>query len=456
MRNGEAFSPCLTDPHSGSMEFFVGFGNVVLVLCIVFLNAFFVAAEFAIVKVRATQIESLSRGGQRRARRAHQVVTHLDTYLSASQLGITMTSLGLGWVGEPAVAHMLEPGFILAGIADPAIITTISFGVGFTLITFLHIVLGEQAPKWLAIQQAQRVTLIVAAPLHVFYVVFRPFIWLLNMCANYFVRLVGIQPGNEGELVHSEEELRMLLSKGKAISSTGRSILLNTLELRDRTVREVMVPRTAIVYLSTDRTIEQNIAVALENQFTRYPLCEKNLDNVLGMIHLKDLFRLRQQQGPGDHLLSIKREMLFVPETMALERGLTTFLTKRVLMAMAVDEHGGTAGLLTLENVLEELVGEIRDEFDVEPQQVQKLSEKEYLVDGAMALHDFARMFGIRPRSKDVVTLSGYVIQLLGRVPERGAELIMGPWHGSVESLENRKIKQLRLKRHDHEPRTEE
>jgi CBS domain containing-hemolysin-like protein len=438
------------------MEFFVSIGNVVLVLFIVLLNAFFVAAEFAIVKVRATQIESLSKGGQRRARRAHQVVTHLDTYLSASQLGITMTSLGLGWVGEPAVAHMLEPGFLFAGISDPAIITTISFGVGFTLITFLHIVLGEQAPKWLAIQQAQRVTLIVAAPLHVFYVVFRPFIWLLNVCANYFVRLVGIQPGNEGELVHSEEELRMLLSKGKAISSTGRSILLNTLELRDRTVREVMVPRTAIVYLSTDRTIEQNIAVALENQFTRYPLCEKNLDNILGMIHLKDLFRLRQQQGPGDHLLSIKREMLFVPETMALERGLTTFLTKRVLMAMAVDEHGGTAGLLTLENVLEELVGEIRDEFDVEPQQVQKLSEKEYLVDGAMALHDFARMFGIRPKSKDVVTVSGYVIQLLGRVPERGAELMLGPWHGMVESLENRKIKQLRLKRHDHEPRTEE
>jgi CBS domain containing-hemolysin-like protein len=267
---------------------------------------------------------------------------------------------------------------------------------------------------------------------------------------------VGMQPASESDLAHSEEELRLLLSKGRTISNTSRSILLNTMDLRNRTVREVMVPRTAIVYLSTDRTIEQNIAVALENQFTRYPLCEKNLDNVLGMIHLKDLFRLRQQQGPGDHLLSIKREMLFVPETMPLERGLTTFLTKRVLMAMAVDEHGGTAGLLTLENVLEELVGEIRDEFDVEPQQVQKLSEKEYLVDGAMALHDFARMFGVRPRSKDVVTVSGYVIQLLGRVPERGAELTVGPWHGTVESVEHRKIKQLRLRRHDHEPRTEE
>jgi CBS domain containing-hemolysin-like protein len=431
------------------MDFLVGLSNVVLVFVIVAMNAFFVAAEFALVKVRTTQIESLSKSGLKRARKAQLVISHLDTYLSASQLGITMTSLGLGWVGEPAVGHLLEPVFRWSGISDPGVITTISFGVGFSLITFLHIVLGEQAPKWLAIQQARRVTLFVAGPLHAFYVVFRPFIWLLNVCANYFVRLVGIRPGSEGDLAHSEEELRMMLSKGKAISSTGRSILLNTLELRDRTVREVMVPRTAIVYLSTDRTIEQNIAVAMENQFTRYPLCEKNLDNVLGMIHLKDLFRLRQQQGSGDHLLSIKREMLFVPETMPLERGLNTFLAKRVLMAIAVDEHGGTAGLLTLENVLEELVGEIRDEFDVEPQQVHKLSDREFLVEGAMALHDFARMFAVVPRSKDVVTVSGYVIQLLGRVPERGAELTIGPWHTTVESLESRKIKQLRLKRRD-------
>ena len=429
------------------MDLFVGFGNVVLVFVIVALNAFFVAAEFAIVKVRATQIESLTRHGQKRARIAHQVVSNLDTYLSASQLGITMTSLGLGWVGEPAGAHLLEPLFRWTGITEPALVSTISFGVGFTLITFLHIVLGEQAPKWLAIQQAQRVTLFISRPLHLFYIAFRPFIWLLNVCANYFVRLVGIQPGDEGDLVHSEEELRLLLSKGKAISSTGRSILLNALELRERTVREVMVPRTGIVYLSTDRTIEQNIAIALENQFTRYPLCEKNLDNVLGMIHLKDLFRLKGQQGGGEQLLAIKREMPFVPETMPLERILNTFLAKRVLMAIAVDEYGGTAGLITLENALEELVGEIRDEFDVEPMQVQKVSDGEFVVDGSMALHDFARMFDVTPDSKDVVTLSGYVIQLLGRVPDKGVELIIGPWHGTVESLEGRKVKQLRIRR---------
>jgi CBS domain containing-hemolysin-like protein len=438
------------------MELFLVFGKIGAVFALVFLNGFFVAAEFAIVKVRTTQIEPLMRLGNKRASIAQHVITHLDAYLSATQLGITLTSLGLGWIGEPFVGELVGPVLIALGMDQPALISTISFAIAFSFITFLHIVLGELAPKSLAIQRAQRVTLTIAQPLHLFFLIFRPIIWALNSTANFFLLKVGMQPASESDLAHSEEELRLLLSKGRTISNTSRSILLNTMDLRNRTVREVMVPRTAIVYLSTDRTIEQNIAVALENQFTRYPLCEKNLDNVLGMIHLKDLFRLRQQQGPGDHLLSIKREMLFVPETMPLERGLTTFLTKRVLMAMAVDEHGGTAGLLTLENVLEELVGEIRDEFDVEPQQVQKLSEKEYLVDGAMALHDFARMFGVRPRSKDVVTVSGYVIQLLGRVPERGAELTVGPWHGTVESVEHRKIKQLRLRRHDHEPRTEE
>jgi len=208
-----------------------------------------------------------------------------------------------------------------------------------------------------------------------------------------------------------------------------------------------MVPRTSIVYLSTGRSIEQNIATALENQLTRYPLCEKNLDNVLGMIHLKDLFRLAGERGPGERLLAIKREMLFVPETMPLERTLTTFLARHMLMAIAVDEYGGTAGLVTLENVVEELVGDISDEFDVEAPMVQKVSETEYIVDGAMALHDFGRMFAVVPDSKDVVTVSGYVIQLLGRVPEKGARLAVGSWEGTVTSTEGKKVKMLRLRK---------
>lgn len=429
------------------MEVLYGIGKIAAVIGLVLLNGFFVAAEFAIVKVRATQIEPLVKSGLRRARVAQNVIKHLDRYLSASQLGITMTSLGLGWIGEPAVAHMLEPVFTLLGITDPAVVTTIAFAVGFSLITFLHIVVGEQAPKWLAIQKAQSTTMFVSGPLHLFFVVFRPFIWLLNVSANGFLRWFGIEPVNESDMAHSEEELRLLLSKGKVLTSTGRTISLAAIELRNRTVREVMVPRTNVAFLSTDKTLEENLALAEENQFTRYPLCERDLDNVVGMIHLKDLFKLKGTSGSGAKLQEIKREMLFVPETSPLEKVLNLFLSKRMLMAIAVDEYGGTAGLVTLENVLEELVGDIRDEFDVEPSLVQKVNDNEYLVDGTMPLHDFAKMFDVEPDRKDVVTVSGYAIQLMGRVPEKGATVRIGQWTCTIEAIERRKVRTLRLRR---------
>lgn len=417
------------------------------IFALVFLNGFFVAAEFAIVKVRSTQIEPLAARGSKRARIAQDVIGHLDAYLSATQLGITLTSLGLGWMGEPFVAHMLEPLLASLGVSNPTIISTLSFALGFGIITFLHIVLGELAPKSLAIQRAQGVTLAIASPLHLFFVVFRPFIWMLNGTANFFLRMIGIPPASETEIAHSEEELRLLLSKGTTITSTGKSISLRAMELRDRTVREVMVPRTGLVSLSTMRTIEDNIAIALENQFTRYPLCERDVDNIVGMIHLKDLFKLKGETGPGGRLLDIKREMLFVPETMSLERTLNLFLAKRMLMAIAVDEYGGTAGLVTLENVLEELVGEIRDEFDVESILVHKVSDTEFVVDGAMPLLDFSRMFTVIPDSRDVVTVSGYVIHLIGTVPVRGAEVRIGDWQATIETVDGIKVKTVRMKK---------
>ena len=421
--------------------------KVAVVFLLVLLNGFFVAAEFAMVKVRSTQIESLAQSGSRRAKVAQNVLTHLDVYLSASQLGITMASLGLGWVGEPFVADLIAPLLERLGVFQPAIVHTISFALAFSTITFLHIVLGEQAPKWYAIQFARATTIHVARPLYVFNVIFRPFIWLVNASANAFLRAVGIRVTGEGEIAHSEEELRLLLTRGKASTSLGRAISLRAMDLRDRTVREVLVPRTAVVFLSTEKTIEENIAIALENQFTRYPLCERDIQNVVGMIHLKDLFRLKGRHGAGAELLAIKREMLFVPESMSLERILNTFLTKRVLMAIAVDEYGGTAGLVTLENILEAVVGEIRDEFDEEPTLVHKVAEGEFLVDGAMPLHDFAAMFDVRPETRDVVTVSGYTIHLLGRVPEKGATLSIAGWNGVVEATADRRVKTLRLTR---------
>lgn len=421
--------------------------SILGVLALVLLNAFFVAAEFAIVKVRSTQIEPLAKAGLRRAQVAEHLIHHLDTYLSACQLGVTMASLGLGWVGEPFVAGSLMPLFAMIGIHESAVVHTVVLVFAFSIITYLHIVLGELAPKWLAIQYARTTSLIIARPLHLFFRIFYPFIWFLNANANMFLRLVGIKPAGEQEMAQTEEELRLMLSKGKAITSTGKSISLRALELRDRTVRQVMVPRTNVVVLDTNKTIEQNLAIATDSQFTRYPLCDQNMDNVVGMVHLKDLIKLKGTTGPGSRLLDIKREMLFVPETSSLERILNTFLTKRVLMAIAVDEYGGAAGLVTLENVLEELVGEIRDEFDVESVYLQKISESEFIVEGTMPMLDFSRQFSIVPDSTDVVTLSGYVIHILGRVPERGTTLRLGAWQGIVEAVAGVKVKSLRLRK---------
>jgi CBS domain containing-hemolysin-like protein len=428
------------------MEFLSILLKVAGVLALVFLNGFFVAAEFAMVKVRATQLEP-DAADPRKIRAARHLLEHLDTYLSASQLGITMASLGLGWVGEPFVADLIAPVLHAVGITQEALIHTIAFTVAFSVITFLHIVLGEQAPKWYAIQHARGAVISIARPLQLFTKMFRPFIWFVNASANTFLRWAGIQQGGGGEAGHTDEELRLLLKTGGALSTLGRTISLRAMELRDRSVREVMVPRTSVVFLSTRRSIEENIAAALDNQFTRYPLCEGSLDQVVGMIHLKDLFRLKGERGPGSKLLEIRREMLFVPETTQLEKMLNTFLARRLLMAIAVDEYGGTAGLVTLENVLEELVGDILDEFDVEPAQIQRISETEYLVDGRMPLHEFGRVFGIVPDSRDVVTVSGYVIQQLDRVPARGEVVRFGEWDGTVEATGGRTVNTLRMRR---------
>ncbi len=415
--------------------------------CLILLNGLFVAAEFAIVKVRSTQIEPFLKSGHSRAMLVQHVINHLDRYISTTQLGITVTNLALGWLGEPLVAGLIEPVMGAVGFTGKAAVGTVALVLAFAVITFLQIVIGELAPKHLAIRRPQRIALALAAPLNAFYLVFRPFIWLLNVSATGFLRLLGMQPAREGDIGHSEEELRLLLGKGKIFSSTGKNILLNAMEMHKRSVREIMVPRTGVVYLSTGKTLEENVALALESQFTRFPLCEGDLDNVLGMFHIKDLFKLKDLHGSGSRLLEVRRDVPFVPETTPLEKILNTFLGKRVLMAIAVDEYGGTAGLVTLENVLEELVGEIRDEFDVEQLPVQKLSDNEFLVDGGMPLHDFAKMFDVEPDSKDMVTVSGYAIHLLGRVPEKGVQLSIGRWTGTVESVDGRRVKTLRLKK---------
>src|ERR1700730_109870 len=332
------------------------------------LNGFFVACEFAIVKVRASQLDALAEEGNARAIFAKHVRAHLDAYLSATQLGITLASLALGWIGEQFLAHLLEPAFGLMNIRSHTLCSTVSIPLAFLGITFLHIVFGELAPKYIAIGNPLSVSLRLARPLGAFYILFKPAIWILNKSSNFFLqKLLRIKPVAGSELAHSEEELRLILDeseKSDEVSELGRDLLVNALDLRQRVVRDIMTPRGEVVFLDLELTFEENVKRALESRHTRFPLCRGHLDNAVGLVHIKELVPMMRDPHPD--LLRIKRDLIPVPEMMSLEKLLNLFLTKHAHLAIVVDEYGGTVGMVTLENVLEEIVGDIQDEFDTE------------------------------------------------------------------------------------------
>jgi len=417
------------------------------VLALVLLNGFFVCAEFAIIKVRATQIAALVARGSRRARKAEHLLKHLDSYLSASQLGITMASLGLGWVGEPFVADLLARPLALAGITSAAVVHAISFVVGFGIITFLHITLGEQAPKMLAISKPQQSTLFIAWPLVVFYKLMYPAIWVLNHSSNWMVRQVGVTVVGEAELAHSEEELRMLLAHGD-VSEIGRAVSLRALELHKRTARQVMRPRTRIIHLSTQRPLRDNLDTARKSGHTRFPLCDGGLDNVIGVVHMKDLLWLLQDQGHGADLRSIKREAFFVPETTPLEKLLNLFRQQRHHMAILVDEFGGTVGMVTIEDIVEEIVGEFHDEFAQDKtREIRAVREGEYRIDGTTPLHELQQTIGALFEAEDVATLGGYVVEKAGGFPKEGERVDLGEWECTVLKTDGRRVQQVSLRR---------
>ncbi|MSR65686.1 MAG: HlyC/CorC family transporter [Verrucomicrobiae bacterium] len=420
--------------------------KIAAVLSLVALNGFFVAAEFAIVKIRSTQLQTLADKGNRRAYLGQKLIKHMDAYLSACQLGITMASLGLGWIGEPFVSKLLEGPLQDMGVTNATAIHTLSFAFGFSVITFLHIVLGEQAPKILAIRKPEASTLVVAMPLIAFYKLMYPAIWGLNHAANWILSLAGISPMNEQELVHSEEELRMVLAQGQ-MSDLGRSVSLRALDLHKRTARQIMLPRTQIVYLATRRDLTQNLEIARQSKHTRFPLCEDSLDNILGLIHMKDLAWLIREKSDHANLLDIKRDVLFVPETTTLEKLLNTFRARHTHLAILVDEFGGTVGMITLEDIVEEIVGEIQDEFDQESSRWTQVGENEYRVDGALPLHDLLQAVGARFEADDISTLGGFVINKVGYFPKQGERVDLGEWECTVLKTDGRRIQQVLLKR---------
>jgi CBS domain containing-hemolysin-like protein len=425
------------------------FWQLATIAFLVLLNGFFVASEFALVKVRGSQIETLEAEGHKSARIARHVTHHLDAYLSATQLGITLTSLGLGWVGEPFLSDMLQPFFFLVGIEREAVIRFASGALAFATITFLHIVLGELAPKSLAITKALPVTLWVGRPLNWFYVLFKPAIWFLNGAANRILRhVLKIQPVSEHELAHSEEELRVILSQSAAqeeVTPLGKEILINALDLRDRVVRDITTPRGDVVFLNTEDSFEENLRIAIESKHTRFPLCEGHLDNTVGLVHIKDLLRLTRTASPD--LMQIRRELHPVPEMMPLEKLLTFFLQRHAHIALVVDEFGGTTGVVTLDNVLEELVGDIQDEFDTEKPELRKLNDDEFDVEGSLGLYELKDLVGLELESEDVSTIGGYVTHLIGHLPKKGEHTRIDDYLVTITEADGRRVGKLHFKR---------
>lgn len=398
--------------------------NIGLVLFLVFANAFFVVSEFSIVKIRRTKLEELAHIGNKRAKIALKINDHLNTYLSAIQLGITIASLGLGWIGEPAVSKLLEMGFGYWLSDNPVLLHSISFGVAFSFITLLHVVLGELVPKSLAIQATEKYVLAVAPALYTFNRVFSPFIWVFDHVSIWILRLMGTKLADEHENAHSEEEIKIIIDasqKGGIIDETEGEIIQNAIEFSEICAHEIMVPRQDIKCLYKGSSSEEVLKFIKENHHTRFPLCDKDRDHIIGMIHIRDIIEHSSEKNDKDFLTKISRKILFVPENKSISDLLHEMMSKRIHMAIVVDEYGGTAGLLSMEDILEELVGDILDEHDApicEP--IKKINECVCEFDGAYLIVDAFECMGLPEIDPEESTIGGYVFGILGQVPKVG------------------------------------
>jgi len=427
--------PAVTNSISGWYMF--------LALALVLLNGFFVAAEFAMVKVRTTRLETLQSKGGLIARWAYSMVQDLNAYLSAVQLGITLASLGLGWVGEPAFAKVLNPIFKIFDFSE-ATAHGISFTVAFTIITILHLVLGELVPKQIAIQTAERVLMVVAVPMRLFYWLFYPFLWILIQMTNLIVRLLGLE-FKYGDAAHDEEEIRLILEdsyEGGAISPRRASLLESVLAFSHRTARFIMHPREEIVYLDLKFPIQENWRIAKESQHTRFPLCDGGLDHIVGLINIKDII-WQFEDATLINLYDLKRPILIIGPNKPIDQLLREFQAKKIHMAVVANEFNANVGLLTLEDVLEELVGEIQDEFDQEAPKILKQTEKTYLVDGTAPIREVERVLDIALFDPHNTTIGGYFVDQLERLAKEGDTIEIPPYRVKVIEVKNRRVSKL-------------
>ncbi|ASZ17080.1 MULTISPECIES: hemolysin family protein [Bacillus] len=433
--------------------------NLVMVAILIAFTGFFVAAEFAIVKVRSSRIDQLVAEGKRGALAAKKVTTNLDEYLSACQLGITVTAMGLGWLGEPTIEKLLHPLFEKWNL-NPSISSVLTFGLAFMIMTYLHVVVGELAPKTMAIQKAEKVTLLLAGPLMMFYKVMYPFIWVLNGSARVVTGLFGLKPASEHEVAHTEEELRLILSdsyESGEINQAEYKYVNNIFEFDNRIAKEIMVPRTEIVGFYLEDSVEEHMKVIQNERYTRYPIFGEDKDDIIGMVNVKDFFirYMTEDQKDLSSIRSYMRPIIEVMETTPIHDLLLQMQKKRIPMAVLYDEYGGTAGIVTLEDILEEIVGEIRDEYDEdEAPPIQHVNEQHIIVDGKVLISEVKDLFGLHIEEDDVDTIGGWIMMQNHEI-EEGQHVEAEGYEFKVLEKDAYQIKRVEIRKMEEEQEEE-
>jgi putative hemolysin len=419
------------------------------VAALILLNAFFVAGEYGLVTARQTRIRELEARGDRRARAVLRILSDPPRFIAAMQLGVTLASLGIGALGEHA----------LAKVFDPIVASAVAIALAFLIITFLHVVIGELVPKGIALAHSEAVALAVSAPVRGFFVLFKPLIWVLQRSTEAVLRLFGLEPPGGDMEVYSEAELKMLLSRSREegeIEHQETEMLYKVFDFADKEVSDVMVPRPDIVALSVELPPEEALAAMIESPYTRYPVYRESLDHIIGMIHVRDLFSAIVDRGiAGVELESLVRPAHIVPETKDLAALLADFRRTNPHMAIVVDEYGDLEGIVTLEDLLEEIVGEIEDEFDLPDESVEQLPDGRMRIDGTFPIDDFNEQFHRELPIEDYHTVGGFVFGLLGRAPERGDEVEYDGTRFKVLDVEGSRIERLEVELVPHEPEEE-
>ncbi|MBW7477558.1 hemolysin family protein [Paenibacillus oenotherae] len=431
--------------------------NLFLVALLIVLTAFFVATEFAIIRIRSSRVDQMVLEGQKNALAVQKVTANLDGYLSACQLGITITALGLGWLGEPTVEKMLHPLFEKLAVGE-SLSHILSFGIAFISITYLHVVLGELAPKTLAIQKAEKISILTAPLIIFFYKLMYPFIWLLNGSANKLVQLFGMKAVSEHEEAHSEEEIRIILSEsyqsGK-INKTEYGYVNRIFTFDQLLAREIMVPRTDMTCLYANKTLEENLAIIKREQYTRFPVALENKDHIIGIVNTKQFF-LRYDNNPDFDFKSLLQPVMAVPEVMPVKSLLKKMQQEQVHIALLLDEYGGTSGLITIEDILEEIVGEIRDEFDQdENKEFEVLGDNHYLVQGVLLIDQLNDLLGTHLEHEDVDSIGGWLYSKQSEL-KKGDEWRYGSLTFIIRERDKNRIRKIEIIKHDDDTSAEE